>query len=665
MKIFLFITLLLCLESNSQTLSNITIDYAIDKGESKQVASGLLHGISANNPAQYLIDGITVNAIRGADYHPNLPSYFEQQTYDRAKSTGANLMIGLYYYRANDSYFPGDNGDFTKWENICKDVYKDAQTKNLDIYSWITWNEPRLQWGNSSNNRNRYFLAHDVAYKAVKSINTQARIQAPEDHAYDFVFMQEFLTYCKQNNCLPDILAWHELSQDPLDVEAHCNELKQWMLNNGITPMPMAVTEYQGATYSNDNTSIPGVNVYYLASMERATEHGFEFGLHACWTRIGSDPEFIATLADMADRDNANLPRGLWWNYNAYKDMTGRKIGVTIDGLNSDAVGSTDDTMKRSVVLIGTRNYFTPHDVSLQLDNIPEYLTYNDKVNIRVEQITNQMVLTNPEVVIKNDYVITNNSVSLDLPQMIPKSSFAIYITPATNDALTTSFEAETLTVKSSFTTGTPHYVFSESIASGGASTAFEANAIGDFVEYTIPSPGPGIYNLSALLKGAPNRGFVQLYINGKVTCAPEDLYKNQFEYYKNDFGNIEVGSEDLNLKFEVVGKNPNATGNFLVFDRFDLTFLGNSPTAGVNDIVSNSKLKIYPNPSTGIINIKVDDVDLKDSHLSIYDSMGRLIFNKKLNSNNELDITNFSSGMYLIKIFNKEEVLIKRITKK
>ncbi|APZ45934.1 hypothetical protein BW723_06345 [Polaribacter reichenbachii] len=649
----------------AQTSSKISIDYTIDKGTSKQVASGLLHGISANNPAQYLIDGIKVRSIRGADYHPNLPSFFEEPTYKRAKETEAKLMIGLYYYRANDSYFPGDGGDFNKWEEICKNVYNDAQTKNLDIYSWITWNEPRLQWGNSNSNRNRYFKAHEVAYKAIKAINPLAKLQAPEDHSYNFDFMKQFLLYCKTNNCLPEILAWHELSNDPLNIEAHCKELKEWMLANEITPMPMTVTEYQGESYSNDNTSIPGVNVYYLASMERAVQYGFEFGLHACWTRVGDDPDFIATLADMADRDNANLPRGLWWNYNTYKDMTGRKVDVNIEGANSDAIASLDSNMKRSVILIGTRNYFTEHDVTLTLNNIPEYLKYEEKVNIRVEKITNEMILTNPEVVVAQDYELNNNTVSLNLPRMIPKSSYAIYISAATSNNNKMSFEAENLTIKNSFTTGKQPYIFNEQIASNGSSVALESNSVGDYIEYTIPSPGAGIYNLSAILKGASNRGFVQLYINGKATCPPEDLYNSDLGYYKNDFGNIEVGTEDLNLKFEVVGKNPASNGYFIVLDKFDLTFLGELETAKVTNINNKLSFNIYPNPALNIINIEIDKNYSEKNTLHLYDNTGRLLINKKVISNNSsLNISKLSKGVYFIKIFNKEQTSTKRIFK-
>lgn len=550
----------------AQTSSTITIDYAVDEGPSNQVASGLLHGIGSEKPNQYLIDGIKVNAVRGADYHKNLPSFYEKDIYDRTKETGAELMIGLYYYVVEDSYRPGDNGDWDKWADICKSVYNEAQTNNYEVYSWITWNEPRLQWGDM----NKYFEAHHVAYDAVKSLDASAKIQAPEDHAYNFDFMKQFLTFCKEHDCLPDVLAWHELSDNPLDIAGHCSQIKSWMEENDIVPMPMTVTEYQGISYGNDNTSIPGTNVFYLASMERAVKYGFEFGLHACWTRVGDDPEFIPTLADMADRDSASLPRGLWWNYNAYKHMTGKKVGVEVVGGNGDALASTDSIMKRSIALIGTRNYETPHNVSISLINIPEYLIFNNEVNVRVEMIPNAMILMSPEEVISGDFSVSNHSVSLTLPTLEPKASYVVYVSPVTSASYSLSYEAESLIATHS--SGSSLNISSESTASGSEYSEFQATENDEYVAYTIPSPGAGVYSLSAILKGGSDHGFTQLYLNGVSVGSPEDQFMEGSEYYINHFGHIQVGAEDLNLRFIIVGKNPAASRKNLGFDKFVLS---------------------------------------------------------------------------------------------
>lgn len=60
----------------------------------------------------------------------------------------------------------------------------------------------------------------------------------------------------------------------------------------------------------------------------------------------------------------------------------------------------------------------------------------------------------------------------------------------------------------------------------------------------------------------------------------------------------------------------------------------------------------IYPNPSSGKIYIKIDEII---HTLSIYSSVGQLIktFKDDVNSN-EIDMTNFADGLYFIKVNNK-----------
>ena len=646
----LVLFLVLCLQIGlqpvitfSQTSSTITVNYNIDRGASNQVASGLLHGISADYPAQYLIDGIKVNSVRGANYYGHLPNCFESATYNRIKSTGAKLMIGLYYYKGKSSYRPGDNGDWDTWRNICKGVYSEAQSKGCDVYSWITWNEPRLQWKNLDS----YMEAHNVAYDAIKACNSKALVQAPEDHSYNFNFLSGFLSFCKKNDCLPDILAWHELSQDPIDIKKHCSQIRSWMQNNGITPMPIAITEYQGSSYSNDNTSIPGVNVYYLAELERSVQYGLAFGLHACWSWVGNDSKFIATLADMANKDGADLPRGLWWNYNAYKDMTGRLADVSVDGLHSDAFASTDSDMLKSIILIGTRNYKTPHNITLNLKNIPDYLSFRGNIHIRAEMVPNSNIVMSPEIKVAKDYAISNGSLSLRLPTMKPKSSYIVYISPATSDAPANTYEAESLDAECS--PGRSCRIFDESAASGGKAVVLESTKNGEYVELRIPSPGAGVYNLTALMKRHHNLGFIQLYINDQSVCPPEDEYGEANYYYKNDFGNISVEADDLYLRFVVVNKNPKSRDRWMVFDRFDLSSpkgiikslteqkkLSNKINCGVYKIINNSKTKIF--------NGKMND-------FSVFNLSGKLIRTVSVPDNiHHIKLTSTSYGMYIIK---------------
>ncbi|BFT69502.1 hypothetical protein [Paenibacillus sp. P36] len=559
----------------ANTTATITVDYSVDKGASNHIASGFLHGISATSPSQYLIDGVDVQSIRGTDYHTNLPSLFDQTTYNRVAATGADMMVGVYYRAVAQNIWPGDTATEAQWENVVADVVNESISKSYNITSWITWNEPQLQWNTSARPISKYMRAHELAYKKIKAILPSAKVQAPENHVYSLSFLTSFLTYCKTNNCLPDILSWHELAAGQLDIEAHTSEIKAWMIANGITPMPIAITEYQGITYDSatTTTSYPGLNISYLARLERSAVNGVAYGLKSAWEFVGSDPNFKASLGDLANRNTALLPKGIWWVYNAYKDMTGRLVQTTSSNQQySEAFASSDTTMKRSVILVGTGNAVTPHDPVLTLNNIPAYLQTSGKVHVRAEKIINADILMSPSVMIEGDYTVSGNSLTLNLPTLDPKAAYKIYVTSGTAAAATTNYEAESLTAQ--YTSGLTYSTFTEASASGGSATALYANAVGQNVKFTINVPTARIYDLSAILKKESNRAFFQLYINGKAYGSPKDEYGTA-QYYTTDFGKIQfTSSGNQTLEFRVVGKNSSSSNYLMVFDKFILTKL-------------------------------------------------------------------------------------------
>jgi hypothetical protein len=350
--------------------------------------------------------------------------------------------------------------------------------------------------------------------------------------------------------------------------------------------------------------------------------------------------------------------------------MTGRKVQVNINGAHSDALASFDGDLNKSIILIGTRNYVTPHNVSISLNNIPGSLSLNGKVHIRAELIRNAMVLMSPEVVVAGDYSVTGGSVSLSLPTLVPKASYMVYVSPATSDAPKTSYESESLSA--SYTSGRTHKVFDDATASGGKASALEATANGDYVEYCIPSPGAGAYNLSAILNRQNSHGFMQLYINGQSVCPPEDEYGADV-YYEHDFGNIEVSSGDLYLKFVVVGQNPASSGKLLVFDRFDLTKLGNGENIAVDEMhrMIQEQFSLdqnYPNPFNPKTKIMYSVPRTSHVSLKIYDLLGKKVvtlyegIRKEGNYTAIFDGEELASGIYFYQLIAENFVDTKKL---
>ena len=62
-----------------------------------------------------------------------------------------------------------------------------------------------------------------------------------------------------------------------------------------------------------------------------------------------------------------------------------------------------------------------------------------------------------------------------------------------------------------------------------------------------------------------------------------------------------------------------------------------------------SSHCKIYPNPSTGILNIKTN---LKDPELCVFDISGRLIKRMKIEKyHTTIDVKHIKDGFYIVRV--------------
>jgi hypothetical protein len=138
--------------------------------------------------------------------------------------------------------------------------------------------------------------------------------------------------------------------------------------------------------------------------------------------------------------------------------------------------------------------------------------------------------------------------------------------TPTTPTTPTTGtlFEAEVLTQNASDTVTT----INETAASGGSHEILSANAVGDFVEYTVDVPAASTYTISVRYKGHSSRGTAQL----KVGTSP---LGSAFDQRKTGYLNADLGAHALSsgpqvFRFEVTGTS--GTGYTLSIDSITLT---------------------------------------------------------------------------------------------
>jgi hypothetical protein len=78
---------------------------------------------------------------------------------------------------------------------------------------------------------------------------------------------------------------------------------------------------------------------------------------------------------------------------------------------------------------------------------------------------------------------------------------------------------------------------------------------------------------------------------------------------------------------------------------------------------LNNDEWTVYPNPSTGVLNI-VNNKSVKEiSLLQILNSIGQIVFEETITSNyKNIDLSKLSNGVYFVKIVSDKQSVIKRV---
>jgi hypothetical protein len=86
--------------------------------------------------------------------------------------------------------------------------------------------------------------------------------------------------------------------------------------------------------------------------------------------------------------------------------------------------------------------------------------------------------------------------------------------------------------------------------------------------------------------------------------------------------------------------------------------------SVAVTPDISN-EVSIYPNPSTGVYNIKVGSVSGNGAEINVLTLTGQRVFStNSANTVTKIDLSNLAAGMYMVQIKTEEGVAVKKITK-
>ena len=95
---------------------------------------------------------------------------------------------------------------------------------------------------------------------------------------------------------------------------------------------------------------------------------------------------------------------------------------------------------------------------------------------------------------------------------------------------------------------------------------------------------------------------------------------------------------------------------------RYEASFV--SFNTNMNNNLNNCCFNIYPNPAINILTIELGQL-YGENIISIYNLLGQLVLSKTINqSTNKIDISSLPNGLYLIKMFDKENTKVIKFVK-
>jgi PKD repeat protein/N-acetyl-anhydromuramyl-L-alanine amidase AmpD len=132
--------------------------------------------------------------------------------------------------------------------------------------------------------------------------------------------------------------------------------------------------------------------------------------------------------------------------------------------------------------------------------------------------------------------------------------------------------------------------------------------------------------------------------------------------------GNGLIGGASVTLDAIVIKQNNTATTMTVWIDDIGHKYIsscsGNRKTAstlGTEEVIAEEIISLYPNPSKGYVTIKQSNAS--NSKLNIYNTLGQKIIEKDFNDSElEIDLNQYTSGMYIFQIVTDDKVVTKKL---
>jgi hypothetical protein len=464
---------------------SITVNCANVLREVTHCASGSLYGVTDTLPVD--VNGLIAPLHPTVFRNPARGSYGNQHPYGaaiptagRVASTGAKISVDLADMLPGWPYqWPG----LSSWLNQVTSFINDKQASGYtNWYGIEPWNEPDGTWNDSNGNFNSALW--EPTYDTIRANDPDFPIVGPCYSYYNHNRMSEFLSYCIANDCLPDIISWHELSGIQ-NVSNNLNDYRALEASLGISPLPISINEYCDADH--DLEGQPGSLGAFIGKFERYKVDSAQI----TWWFVPHPGRLGSLLA-------TDTQKGAGWYFmNWYGAMTGNMVNVSVANeasANMDGAACVDTENEYISCILGGQNSGT---VNVNFTNLPSFIGTNASVKVeKIDWVSKDTVSNGTNIVSTSNYPVVNGQISVTIPNTNASSGYRVYITPGTGVITNgTSYEAE------SGARSNGAIVQNNSSCSGGANVGYLGGGTGSdngtVVISNVNVPTSGTYNMT------------------------------------------------------------------------------------------------------------------------------------------------------------------------
>jgi hypothetical protein len=413
---------------------SISVNFAAATTAPTYRASGWIYGMTENGaaPPDNFFTDVKYRAMRaggaqlagggwvGGGYDRRWNATRAQML--RTKALGGTFILLPHDLWGADgaaiSRFPGDNGDWTDYDNFLTRVINDVKATGVAV-QWDIWNEPNITlfWNRPAS---QYLELWRRTYQRLRADMPGTLIVGPSCACVPstgYAWWTQYLDYVKANNVVPDIISWHSLPGDPVANVAAANTTLD---SRGIAhPRPYQINEYGASNEQN-----PADGAWYVTRLERAGADG----LRANWASGGN---LHNDLGNLLIRNSAGQyqPKGEWWVYRFYAQQTGTAV-ATMASAGYDAYATKTDGNAK--VLIGGGRTTGTLTVGLQGLNTTTGIVAGNQVRVQVHRIphNNGGAVTGPAMVQDQVVTLNGNATTVTIANGTVTDAYTITVLP-------------------------------------------------------------------------------------------------------------------------------------------------------------------------------------------------------------------------------------------